>query len=163
MKSNKTNNKLKNQYAFPKPILKWVGGKTQILDKLMNEFPDSINNYHEIFLGGGSVLIALLSLSKNGLIKINGKIFAYDLNEQLISVYKNIQSNNCCMTCNPPAGAKGAPGAAGATGAGAGAAPFVNFSNWLLQDVTSNPTNPVADFWNWLFSDPPKKQCSKAT
>lgn len=76
-------------------------------------------------------------------------------------LYKNIQSNNCCMTCNPPAGA-GAP-APGAGARAAGAAPFVNFSNWLLQDVTSNPTNPVADFWNWLFSDPPKKQCSKAT
>jgi DNA adenine methylase len=86
------NNNSKN--VFPKPIIKWVGGKTQILDKLLNNFPNSINNYHEIFLGGGSVLIALLSLSKNGLIKINGKIFAYDLNEQLISVYKNIQSNH---------------------------------------------------------------------
>ena len=34
---------------IPKPILKWVGGKTQILDKLIIEFPVIINNYHEIF------------------------------------------------------------------------------------------------------------------
>jgi len=26
----------------PKPVLKWVGGKTQILDKLMVEFPEEI-------------------------------------------------------------------------------------------------------------------------
>ena len=38
-----------------KPILKWVGGKTQILEKLLQEFPEIINNYREPFLGGGSV------------------------------------------------------------------------------------------------------------
>jgi DNA adenine methylase len=77
----------------PKPMLKWVGGKTQILDKLMLEFPIEINNYHEIFLGGGSVLLALLSYVKAGVIKLNGTIYAYDLNEPLIYVYKNIQSS----------------------------------------------------------------------
>ena len=79
---------------YPKPILKWVGGKTQILDKLIVEFPTEINNYHEIFLGGGSVLLTLLSYVKNGIIKIHGNIHAYDLNEPLIYIYKNIQSNH---------------------------------------------------------------------
>lgn len=78
----------------PKPILKWVGGKTQILDKLIVEFPTEMNNYHEIFLGGGSVLLALLYYVKNDIIKINGSIYAYDLNEPLIHIYKNIQSNH---------------------------------------------------------------------
>ena len=78
---------------FPKPILKWVGGKTQIIDKLILDFPIEINNYHEIFLGGGSVLLTLLSYVKNGIIKIHGNIYAYDLNEPLIYVYKNIQTN----------------------------------------------------------------------
>jgi DNA adenine methylase len=77
-----------------KPILKWVGGKTQIIDKLMDEFPREINNYHEIFLGGGSVLFTLLCYVKNGIIKINGKIHAYDVNEPLIYMYKNIQSHH---------------------------------------------------------------------
>ena len=77
----------------PKPILKWVGGKTQILDKLIAEFPIEINNYHEIFLGGGSVLLTFLSYVKEGVIKINGTIYAHDLNEPLIYVYKNIQSS----------------------------------------------------------------------
>lgn len=77
-----------------KPILKWVGGKTQILDKLIVEFPTEINNYHELFLGGGSVLLALLSYAKAGLIKINGMVYAYDLNEPLIYIYKNIQTNH---------------------------------------------------------------------
>lgn len=79
---------------IPKPILKWIGGKTQILDKLINEFPTNINNYREIFLGGGSVLFTLLSYVKNGIIKIHGNIYAYDLNEPLVYMYKNIQSNH---------------------------------------------------------------------
>ena len=79
---------------IPKPILKWVGGKTQLLDKLLPEFPTEINNYHEIFLGGGSVLLATLYYKNQSKIKINGSIYAYDLNEPLIYVYKNIQTNH---------------------------------------------------------------------
>lgn len=77
-----------------KPILKWVGGKTQILDKLIEHIPRTINNYHEIFLGGGSVLNAVLALKQTGQIAITGNIYAYDVNEPLIYVYKNIQSNH---------------------------------------------------------------------
>ena len=77
-----------------KPILKWVGGKTQILDNLIIEFPTNINNYREIFLGGGSVLLALLAYVRNGIIKIHGNIYAYDVNEPLIYMYKNIQSKH---------------------------------------------------------------------
>ena len=76
---------------IPKPILKWVGGKTQIIDKLITDFPVEINNYREAFLGGGSVLLTLLSYVKSGIIKIQGNIYAYDLNEPLINIYKNIQ------------------------------------------------------------------------
>jgi DNA adenine methylase len=83
-----------NKIHIPKPILKWVGGKTQIIDKLILNFPIEINNYHEIFLGGGSVLLTLLSYAKNGIIKIHGNIYAYDLNEPLIYIYKNIQSKH---------------------------------------------------------------------
>ena len=43
-----------------KPIIKWIGGKNQIKDKILSNFPDEINNYHEIFVGGGSILISLL-------------------------------------------------------------------------------------------------------
>jgi DNA adenine methylase len=83
-----------NKVNVPKPIFKWVGGKTQIMDKLIVEFPLEINNYHEPFLGGGSILLTLLSYVKNGLIKVNGTIYAYDLNEPLIYMYKNIQMNH---------------------------------------------------------------------
>lgn len=74
---------------YEKPLLKWVGGKTQILDKVLNTFPKVIENYHELFLGGGSVLLGVLSNTET--IKIKKEIFAYDYNETLINFYKNIQ------------------------------------------------------------------------
>ena len=64
-----------------------------ILDKIISIFPTTINNYHEIFLGGGSVLFGLLHLVSNDVIKINGYIYAYDVNLDLINMYKTIQSN----------------------------------------------------------------------
>ncbi len=78
---------------YQKPFIKWVGGKTQIIDKIIEKFPNNIENYREIFLGGGSVLFALLTMQKNNKIKINKKVYAYDININLINVYKDIQKN----------------------------------------------------------------------
>ena len=82
-----------SETKFQKPFLKWVGGKTQMIHTLMDKFPAEMNNYHEPFLGGGSVLFALLSLQKENKIVIKNKIYAYDINVLLINVYKNIQTN----------------------------------------------------------------------
>jgi DNA adenine methylase len=76
-----------------KPFLKWVGGKTQIIGDVIHAFPKSMNNYREPFLGGGSVLLALLSHVRNGTIAVSGKIYASDLNANLINLYKNIQAD----------------------------------------------------------------------
>ena len=76
-----------------KPLLKWVGGKTQLIPDIIKLLPNSMNNYHEIFLGGGSILFMILSLQKHNIINISNKIYAYDLNERLINFYKNIQNN----------------------------------------------------------------------
>ena len=78
------------QIFYEKPIIKWIGGKTQIIDTVIENFPNEINNYHELFLGGGSVLIAVLQNVQKNKIKINGTINAYDINETLINMYKNI-------------------------------------------------------------------------
>ena len=81
------------EVKLQKPFMKWLGGKSQIINEIIKKVPKKINNYHEIFLGGGSVLLAVLSLEKAGEIVIKNKVYAYDLNEPLINIYKNIQSN----------------------------------------------------------------------
>ena len=75
-----------------KPIIKWVGGKTQLLDTILKKFPKKINNYHETFIGGASVLFGLLHLKSMNQIEIEGEIFAYDLNERLIHLYNYIKN-----------------------------------------------------------------------
>ena len=79
--------------VIQKPFLKWVGGKTQILKSIISKIPDDMDNYHEIFLGGGSVLFAVLSLKKQNKITIRGKLYAYDANYALIKVYNDIKYN----------------------------------------------------------------------
>jgi len=76
-----------------KPFLKWVGGKTQILGEVFSHFPKTIANYHEPFLGGGSVLLALLSKVRAGEIELTGGVFASDANSGLINLYQQVQSN----------------------------------------------------------------------
>jgi len=74
------------------PIIKWVGGKTQIMANILSKFPLEMNNYYELFIGGGSVLLSMLELVNNGKIKINEKIYAFDVNIELISMYNNIKN-----------------------------------------------------------------------
>lgn len=79
-----------------KPLLKWVGGKTQLLEPITkiicNNFKE-IHNYYEIFLGGGSSLLNFLNLVKNEKIILTGQVYAYDINPALIAFYQNIQNS----------------------------------------------------------------------
>lgn len=76
-----------------KPAMKWVGGKSQILDAVLDTFPPVMNNYYEPFVGGGSVLLGLLSCIQSGKITVKGTVYASDLNANLIYLYQNIQSH----------------------------------------------------------------------
>jgi DNA adenine methylase len=42
-----------------KPGVKWVGGKTQLLEQYQPYFPPTFNRYYEPFLGGGAVFFHL--------------------------------------------------------------------------------------------------------
>lgn len=74
-------------------FLKWVGGKSQIVNNIISKYPNNINNYYEIFLGGGASLFKLLEYVNNNKIILKGKIYAYDINEDLINCYILIQQN----------------------------------------------------------------------
>lgn len=65
------------------PVLKWAGGKTQLLDSIIERIPKTYNKYYEPFIGGGSVLFAVMPK----------KAVINDTNEQLINLYCQIREN----------------------------------------------------------------------
>lgn len=80
-------------YNKNKPLLKWVGGKSKLLQKIIPLFPKEITNYHELFLGGGSVLLSVLTAIKDKKLKVTGTICAYDSNPILIAFYRAIRDD----------------------------------------------------------------------
>jgi DNA adenine methylase len=79
---------LKLSKPLTRPFLKWVGGKTQIIELILSKFPKSIQTYHEPFLGGGSILLGFLSHTN-----FKGPVYASDINPYIIAIYKHIQTN----------------------------------------------------------------------
>ena len=69
----------------PKPFVKWVGGKRQIMRELENNFPKQFETYHEPFLGGGAVMFNLLT--KEPRLSCN----VSDFNSDLILAYVTIR------------------------------------------------------------------------
>ena len=69
------------------PFLKWAGGKTQLLDKIIPLIPNEIETYHEPFIGGGAVFFRLASQRPNLKAKLS------DTNEDLINGYVIIQNH----------------------------------------------------------------------
>ena len=77
-----------NAHVMPKkikckPILKWAGGKTQMLDSILPRFPDSYGKYIEPFFGGGAVFFAL---------QPDNAVIA-DSNPELINLYSTVANN----------------------------------------------------------------------
>ena len=71
-----------------KPFIKWVGGKSQLLEEIKERYPPKIEKYCEPFVGGGAVLFDILSTKHPESILIN------DINKELINTYSQIK-NNC--------------------------------------------------------------------
>ncbi len=66
-----------------KPILKWAGGKTQMLGDLLPKVPKSYGRYIEPFFGGGAMFFALQP--ENAIIA--------DSNPELINMYRQVATN----------------------------------------------------------------------
>lgn len=70
----------KVETAHAKPILKWAGGKTQMLGDLLPKVPTSYGRYIEPFFGGGAMFFALQP--ENAVIA--------DSNPELINMYREV-------------------------------------------------------------------------
>jgi DNA adenine methylase len=70
-----------------RPILKWAGGKTRLVARILPRLPEQIQTYYEPFVGGGAVFFALAS---RGSFK---RAVLADLNQDLIDVYKGVQAD----------------------------------------------------------------------
>lgn len=63
-----------------RPLLKWAGGKTQMIPSLIEAMPKSFNNYIEPFIGGGALFFYLSP---------NSAVIA-DSNPELINLYQQV-------------------------------------------------------------------------
>lgn len=86
------NSKNSKSSKMPKPFLKWAGGKTQILEQIINFLPEELHNgsikkYVEPFIGGGSVFFHIAHKYKIQ------ELFISDINIELVIAYKTIQSH----------------------------------------------------------------------
>ncbi len=59
------------------PVLKWAGGKTQLLGQIASNMPSEYKHYYEPFIGGGAVLLGI----------VPEQAYVNDVNEQLINLY----------------------------------------------------------------------------
>jgi DNA adenine methylase len=63
-----------------KPFIRWVGGKSRLLPRILPHVPETIKNYFEPFLGGGAVFLACAS-------RISGHARLADLNSHLVAAW----------------------------------------------------------------------------
>ena len=71
------------------PFLRWAGGKRWLIPKLKNYLPQNgFNNYHEPFIGGGSILLHLRAK----------KSYISDMNSELINAYKAVKEDSELLT-----------------------------------------------------------------
>ncbi|MCI0154129.1 Dam family site-specific DNA-(adenine-N6)-methyltransferase [Dermacoccus nishinomiyaensis] len=71
------------QQTRARPVLKWAGGKTQIVNDIIERFPTSFGKFIEPFFGGGALFFALEPASS---------VIA-DNNPELINLYTSIRGN----------------------------------------------------------------------
>ena len=78
--ASKQEEKLKDETY---PIVKWVGGKRQLMFELLKNMPKDYNRYFEPFIGGGALFFELQP----------NNAYISDTNEELINLYQVVRDN----------------------------------------------------------------------
>lgn len=69
------------------PIVKWAGGKTELVDDLLAEMPEKIGTYVEPFAGGAALFFSLASDKKPRFVRAQ----LNDRNAELIAAYRAVR------------------------------------------------------------------------
>ena len=72
-----------NKILLAAPVLKWVGGKRQLMGEIEKVLPKTYTTYYEPFIGGGAVLFELQPK----------KAVINDVNSELINLYNVIKDD----------------------------------------------------------------------
>ena len=79
---------MKDRKKLAQPFFKWVGGKRQIADIILDEFPTEIKNYYEPFVGAGAILFRVLQEYPN--LK---HVHINDSNNDVVWAYAHVRDN----------------------------------------------------------------------
>lgn len=75
------------RHVIPRPLLKWVGGKTQLLEQMRPLMPRTFRRYFEPFVGGAAVFFDLRSRRPDVEASLS------DVNAELVNVYRAVRDN----------------------------------------------------------------------
>ncbi len=75
-----------------RPIVKWAGGKTRLLPRILEKIPKTIATYAEPFAGGAAVFLALAESRKKRERKFDHAILA-DQNADLVACYRAVRDS----------------------------------------------------------------------
>ncbi len=84
----------------PKPFVKWVGGKRQLINEIKKRMPKEFNIYYEPFIGGGALFfelqpkIAVINDYNDELINVYRVLSLKDKTNKLIQKLKNHEEKN---------------------------------------------------------------------
>lgn len=81
--SNKLQAAQISEELIPRPVLKWAGGKTQLLGEIIPKIPKKYGRFIEPFFGGGAVFFAVYP--ESGIIA--------DSNPELINLYRSVATD----------------------------------------------------------------------
>jgi len=71
---------------YPKPYLKWAGGKGRLLDHILAALPERIDRFYDPTVGGGALPLRLLAMGR-----LTGEIHLSDAMPHLMALHKLTQ------------------------------------------------------------------------